>query len=91
MQLRNQLCVLAFCTAATIGSAEANVTQDNFLMASTGDLVNLCSATEADPLYTAAVNFCQGFAVGVYRVLQEQDSARVRHPVLHPAAGPNPE
>jgi hypothetical protein len=45
-------------------------------MGNTGDLVNLCAATETDPLYTAAVNFCHGFTVGVYRVLREVDEAR---------------
>ena len=25
---------------------------------------------QTDPLYTAATNFCQGFAVGVFRVLE---------------------
>ncbi len=88
MQIRTRLSVLAFCTATTIGSAQANVTQDNFLMGSTSDLVNLCSATETDPLYTAAVNFCQGFAVGVYRVLQEEDRARVRHLFCTPQPTP---
>jgi hypothetical protein len=51
-------------------------TQDDFLMRSTGDLVDLCAAPQSDPMYTAAVNFCHGFALGVFRVLQEEDAAR---------------
>jgi hypothetical protein len=57
-------------------TAKAAVTQDSFLLRNTGDLVDLCSATQADPMYTAASNFCQGFTVGVFRVLQEADMAQ---------------
>ena len=61
-------------TAATSGAA-AQVTQDNFLLSTTGDLVALCGAGQNDPLYTAAVNFCQGFAVGTYRMLEIEEAA----------------
>jgi hypothetical protein len=88
MHMQNGLCILAICSAVTIGSAKANVTQDNFLMGTTGDLVNLCSSAETDPLYTAAVNFCQGFAVGVFRLLQEEDRASVRHLFCAPQQAP---
>ena len=51
------------------------VSETNFLLRNTGDLVALCSATSADPMGTAALNFCHGFGVGVTRVLQEDDAA----------------
>ncbi len=50
--------------------------------------MSLCSTTETDPLYTAAVNFCQGFAVGVYRVLQEEEGAQTRHLFCTPQPTP---
>jgi hypothetical protein len=53
----------------------ANVTQDSFLLKNAGDLIELCSAPPSDPLYTAAINFCEGFAVGVFRVLNEEAAA----------------
>lgn len=34
-------------------------------------MVALCSADQSDPLYEAAVNFCQGHAIGTYQVLHE--------------------
>jgi hypothetical protein len=34
--------------------------------------MTLCSADPADRMMTAAVNFCHGFAVGVYRTLEEE-------------------
>ncbi len=41
--------------------------------------MDLCKATSADPYYTAAINFCHGFAVGVYRVLEAENQAEPRH------------
>lgn len=62
--------------AGAVHAARADVTEDNFHMRTTGDLVALCSAAPADRMMTAAVNFCHGFALGTYRVLAEVDSAR---------------
>ena len=49
----------------------APVNEANFQASTTGDLVALCSADRSDPYFTAAVNFCHGFAVGTYRTLAE--------------------
>jgi Rap1a immunity proteins len=46
------------------------------MVRSTGDLIQLCTAEPSDPMVTAALNFCHGFGVGVFRVLQEIESAR---------------
>jgi hypothetical protein len=62
--------------AAYCAPGHAAVTQDSFLVNSTGDLVDLCTAAPSDPMGTAAVNFCHGFGVGVYRVLAELEMAR---------------
>lgn len=60
---------------APIGSVRAAVTESNFHLQTARDLVDLCSATEGDPLGTAAINFCHGFALGVYQSLSEQQAA----------------
>jgi hypothetical protein len=57
-------------------TARAAVTEDTFQLRTTGDLVELCSAPPTDPMGTAALNFCHGFALGVYRVLVEENAAR---------------
>ena len=75
---------LALCAIAAPGLARAAVTQDNFLLNNTSDFVALCTAEQSDPLYTAAVNFCHGFAVGVYRVLSEEDAASSRRHMFCP-------
>jgi hypothetical protein len=76
MKIARWLPILALCGLALPGAAQAQqLTQDNFLLRNSGDLIALCSAAQNDPLYTAAANFCQGFVVGVVRVLNEEDSA----------------
>jgi hypothetical protein len=87
MRLSKRLCGLALCLGVPIGAAHAAVSQDTFLLRNTGDLVDLCSAAQSDPLYTAAVNFCHGFTVGVFRVLQEEDMAKTSR---HMFCLPNP-
>lgn len=90
MLFGKRLCGLALCLLASVGSAHGAVTQDTFLLRNTGDLVDLCSAAQSDPMYTAAVNFCHGFTVGVFRVLQEEDMARTsRHMFCLPNPAPS--
>ncbi len=42
------------------------VTQDNFLVRNTQDIIELCTVSPSDPLYVAATHFCQGYLVGAY-------------------------
>jgi Rap1a immunity proteins len=60
---------------AATAPAWADLTEDAFQLRSTGDLVDLCTAPQTDKLYTAAANFCHGFAVGVVRTLQDEEAA----------------
>ena len=76
MYFRGRLLAITLCGALSAGSVQAAVTEDSFLLRDTADLVDVCSAAQSDPLYTPASNFCHGFAVGVFRVLQEEDMAR---------------
>jgi hypothetical protein len=46
------------------------LTRDDFLVRSTQDLVNLCSASESDPLYQAAIGFCHGYGIGAVHYYQ---------------------
>lgn len=80
MKLLGLVLGLALCAAVSISRADAAVAESDFRLQTTGDLVDLCAANQNDPMYTAAVNFCHGFSVGVVRVLQEEDAAeRARH------------
>ena len=46
--------------------AMAAAEPDDFVVDSAQDLVDLCSTPPGNPLYTAAVHFCQGYMVGAY-------------------------
>jgi hypothetical protein len=75
MRTRLLALILPALALAPLGAARAAVTEANFQMRTAADLVTLCSATPDDPLGTAAVNFCHGFAVGVYQTLSEEQAA----------------
>jgi len=88
MQLRLVATALTVCAGLAGGAAMAAVTEDSFLLRNTGDLVDLCTAPQSDRMYTAAANFCQGFAVGAFRVLHAQDMARRSNRLF---CAPNPQ
>ncbi len=69
------LLVLSTMQART---AHAAVTEDMFQLRNTSDLVSLCSAGQTDPLYVAAIHFCQGFGSGAYDVASGYQAARSR-------------
>jgi hypothetical protein len=64
-----KLAVLAAGAALFSGlacsAAPAAITQENFPPKITADLVALCTAQKNDPLFAAAINYCQGFVEGV--------------------------
>lgn len=72
---RAAICLLLFL-AALPAAGRAAVTEDMFQMRDTSDLVGLCSAGQGDPLYVAAIHFCQGFGSGAYGVASEYEGAR---------------
>jgi hypothetical protein len=84
------LAAAALCAALLPASGRAAVTEDTFKLQTTGDLVELCSAAPSDPMGTAALNFCHGFALGVFRVLDEEASAQRMHRMFcAPTPGPS--
>jgi Rap1a immunity proteins len=64
-------------------------TEANFGVRTTGDLVELCTATPNNPIGTAAVNFCEGFAEGAVSV-ETQNMAAFRGPKLFCMPNPPP-
>jgi len=61
----------------------------NFGANTTGDLVELCTATPDNPIGTAAINFCEGFAQGAVLV-EMQNQAAFRGPKLFCMPNPPP-
>ena len=64
-------------------------TEANFGARTTGDLVELCTAAPDNAIGTAAVNFCQGFALGAVLV-EMQNMAAFRGPKLFCMPNPPP-
>lgn len=89
--MQRRLVALGACAALLVPpAAGAAVTEENFHLRTTGDLVALCSAEASDPLAAASVNFCHGFGVGVYQVLREEAAARPQAPRLFCVPEPTP-
>ncbi len=63
---RKLICVIfsVFLLIPALASAAAQ--QQDFIVDSTDDIIDLCTTAPDDPLYTAAIHFCQGYLVGAY-------------------------
>ena len=48
------------------GLANSAVSEEDFVVKTTRNLVNLCTASPQDLRYEEAINFCQGYMVGAY-------------------------
>ncbi len=58
----------SLCAGLVVTAAQATVTEAQFPPKTTADLIALCSDTKDDPMMTAAVNYCHGFAEGAVQV-----------------------
>lgn len=61
------LTALALAALAVPRAAHADFTREDFQIRSAQDLVDVCSVASDDPLYTAAVHFCEGFITGAWQ------------------------
>jgi hypothetical protein len=57
---------VALIVGATIASA--NVTESQFPPRTLRDLIDICAPAKEDPMMTAAINYCHGFAQGAVAV-----------------------
>lgn len=62
--------------------ADATTSKEDFLVKTTGDLIDLCTTGQDDPLYTAAVNFCHGYLVGAFHYYQASVSGKGTKPFV---------
>ena len=75
--MRNALA--AACAACALASPALSVETSNFNLATTRDLVALCSGQPDDPLYAEALQFCYGYMAGVaqlHRALVRADDIK---------------
>ena len=65
---------LTLMASATIASAA--VTQSQFPPRTVRDLIEICAPAQDDPMMTAAINYCQGFAQGAVAVEEAHEDHR---------------
>jgi hypothetical protein len=70
-------------------AAQAAVSPNDFLVTTTGDLVDLCSAGGADEMHTAAIHFCHGFVAGAIQ-FYAAERAGAGTPQLYCLPDPSP-
>ena len=87
---RHSISVIMILTALALpAGARCAPTEQTFIVHTTGDLAELCADTSGtNPMMTAAQNFCQGFMVGAYRVLQQVDAGRAKPAFCVPTPPP---
>lgn len=79
---------IALLGAAAASSPASAAAPENFTLRSAADLVAICSVTPNDATSSAAVGFCHGFVVGVYRTLEEIQEARPAARMFCPTGTP---
>jgi hypothetical protein len=48
-------------------SSALAVSTEDFIIANTQDVIDVCTTSESDPMYVAAIAFCHGYLVGAYQ------------------------
>jgi hypothetical protein len=80
--------VVSLCAGLACTKVQAAVSESDFPPKTTADLIALCSATKDDPLMTAALNYCHGFAEGAVQVALGYEA--VTRPSRAPFCLPSP-
>jgi len=64
--MKRNFIVIILLLAAVLAQPvfSADVTEEDFKVNTTQQLLNLCNASESDPHYKEAVSFCHGFLIG---------------------------
>ena len=70
------VCSLVLVSFFVPGLAGAAVTDDDFVLASTQNLVNLCSVSASDPRAKEAIQMCEGYMLGAYHFYLATNSGK---------------
>ena len=87
MKLIHKSC-LTLLTLLFLGSANANVTEEDFVARKTQNIINLCTASPQDPHYLQAIHFCEGYLVGAYHYYA---ASSANDPYSQTVCYPNPK
>lgn len=72
--MRQGTIVLLLIIAISIPGIASAVSEKDFEVRSTENIVNLCTASVDEPLYQQAINFCHGYFVGAYDYYEAESS-----------------
>jgi hypothetical protein len=64
--MKGKAMMVALAVLLALPALAGAVTEKDFEVKTTQNLLDLCTASPKDPLYNQAVNFCQGYLVGAY-------------------------
>ncbi|GKS70431.1 hypothetical protein W03_24350 [Nitrosomonas sp. PY1] len=87
----NLLMIVMMGIGCLVASVQA-ATENNFMVKNTQDIVELCSVSQEDKLYTQAIHFCHGYLVGIYHYQNELYKSPGLSPIVcipklyHPAS-----
>ena len=87
-EMRSRTLAAVAALGVSLPAAAGAVNETQFQVKTEGDLVALCSTPQSDPLAAAALNFCEGFAVGAYQYHQIAEAASKAKPLFCPPSPP---
>jgi hypothetical protein len=72
--MRRKTIILLLVTVFLVPVIAGAVSEKDFEVQATENIVNLCTASPDDPLYHQAINFCHGYLVGAYHYYEAESS-----------------
>jgi len=86
--LFKRLTYLSLSAALLSPGVYAGVTEQDFVVKTTRNLIDLCTAIPEDPHYHDAIHFCQGYLVGAFHYHQAETANK---PELKMVCFPEPK
>ncbi len=84
--MKRKLCVLVvgatFMIPTLVGAGP--LTEEDFKVKTTRELINLCTASAEDPHMREAISFCHGYLVGAYAYYAAENSGPDPEPLVCP-------
>jgi len=72
--MKRMTIILLLTAGILLPGFAAAVSEKDFEVQTTENIINMCTAALGDPLYHQAVNFCHGFLVGAFRYYEAAGS-----------------
>ena len=88
--MRRKWMILVLLGAFLIPGWVSAIEENDFVVDTTGDLIELCTVSKTDPLHKEAVNFCLGFLVGAYHYHVAENSGPKGKRLVCPPDPPPP-